>query len=171
MALSAKARKRLEVAMARRAEAAEIADEIDRLGAAEAGGSLDEGFILIGNASDEAEAQELSGDVTMDKDGVVTIEALAVTEGKLDDGAVTEDKLGAAAVTAGKAAVFVSTEQTGTGSAQNVAHGLGAIPTLVLVAVTESDGEAFDVAEGAHDDTNVKVTVTADVKFKVLAWA
>jgi hypothetical protein len=44
-----------------------------------------------------------------------------------------------------------------------------------MVSVTEHPGipdtGAFDVAEGAHDSTNVIVTVTADVKFKVFAWA
>jgi predicted RecA/RadA family phage recombinase len=70
-----------------------------------------------------------------------------------------------------EARVFVSTEQTGTGSAQNVAHGLGATPAAVTVHVTESDGNAFDVAQGTHTSTNVVVTVTSGVKFTVLAWA
>jgi predicted RecA/RadA family phage recombinase len=70
-----------------------------------------------------------------------------------------------------EARVFVSTEQTGTGSAQNVAHGLSATPAAVLVTPTESDGNAFDIAEGTHTSTNVVVTVTSGVKFKVLAWA
>lgn len=79
------------------------------------------------------------------------------------------------AVTKAKAAVFFSTEQTGTGSSQNVAHGLGAIPAGVLVVPTEHPGTpdtgAFDIAEGTHTTTNVVVTVTANVKFKVFAWA
>lgn len=74
----------------------------------------------------------------------------------------------------GAGGVFVSTEQTGTGSSQNVAHGLGVTPSKVLVAPTEHPGTpdtgAFDIAEGAHDATNVVVTVTANVKFKVLAF-
>lgn len=66
---------------------------------------------------------------------------------------------------------FMSAEQTGTGAAQDVAHGLAVAPTKVLVAVTEDPaGAGFDVAEGAHDATNVKVTVTTGVKFKVLAF-
>lgn len=71
--------------------------------------------------------------------------------------------------------VFVSSEQTGTGSSQNVAHGLGVTPSKVLIAVTELPDAAaetgFDVAEGTHDATNVVVTVTNTVKFKVLAFA
>lgn len=79
-------------------------------------------------------------------------------------------RLAASAVTAAKMALFVSTEQTGTGASQNVAHGLSGTPTKVLIAVTEDPaGTGFDVAEGAHDGTNVVVTVTTGVKFKV--WA
>lgn len=65
---------------------------------------------------------------------------------------------------------FRSTEQTGTGSSQNVAHGLGHTPTLVLVSVSEdASGTGFDVAEGTHDATNAVVTVTSGIKFFVLA--
>lgn len=75
---------------------------------------------------------------------------------------------------AAKANLFVSTEQTGTGSSQNIAHGLTGTPTAVLVVPTEHPGTpdtgAFDIAEGAHDGTNVVVTVTLNVKFKVFAW-
>lgn len=71
--------------------------------------------------------------------------------------------------------VFVSAETTGTGSAQNVAHGLGVVPRYILVSPTEHPGTpdtgAFDVAEGTHTSTNVVLTVTANVKFKVLAIA
>jgi hypothetical protein len=99
----------------------------------------------------------------------------SVTTAKILDLNVTTGKLAAGAVTAAKAAVFVSAEQTGTGAPQNVAHGLGAVPSAVLVAPTEHPGVpdtgAFDIAEGAHDGTNVVVTVTTNVKFKVLAWA
>lgn len=70
---------------------------------------------------------------------------------------------------------FVSAETTATGSAQNVAHGLGVAPTAVVVVPTEHPGTpdtgAFDVAEGTHTTTNVVLTVTANVKFKVVAFA
>lgn len=111
-------------------------------------------------------------------DGAVTAAKLAtdaVETAKIKDLNVTTGKLADGAVTFAKGKVFVSAEQTGTGSAQNVAHGLAAVPAAVLVVPTEHPGTpdtgAFDIAEGAHDDTNVVVTVTANVKFKVLAWA
>jgi hypothetical protein len=65
---------------------------------------------------------------------------------------------------------FISAETTGTGSAQNVAHGLGVIPSAVIIAPTEYSGTgAFDIAEGTHTTTNIVVTVTSGLKFKVLA--
>ncbi len=67
---------------------------------------------------------------------------------------------------------FCSTEQTGTGAAQNIAHGLGATPAKVFVSCTDNSASTgtFTVTEGAHDGTNVKLTVTANAKYKVLAW-
>ena len=72
-----------------------------------------------------------------------------------------------------RAAQFISTEQTGTGSAQNIAHGLGSTPTKVFVAPTDLTPTTvgqYVVTEGAHDGTNVVVTVTTGKKYKVLAW-
>jgi hypothetical protein len=68
--------------------------------------------------------------------------------------------------------LFCSTEQTGTGSAQNIAHGLGKTPAKVFVSCTDNSGSSgtFTVAEGSHTATNVVVTVTAGAKYKVLAW-
>jgi hypothetical protein len=69
--------------------------------------------------------------------------------------------------------IFTSTEQTGTGGVQNIAHGLGCPPTAVLVSPTDTSPATvgvFTVTEGAHDFTNVVVTVTNLKKYKVLAW-
>lgn len=68
--------------------------------------------------------------------------------------------------------MFISAEQTGTGSSQNVAHGLGAVPSKVFVAPTDTAPATvgvYTVTEGAHDATNVILTVTSGKKFKVLA--
>lgn len=70
--------------------------------------------------------------------------------------------------------MFISAEQTGTGAAQNIAHGLGIVPTKVFVAPTDltpATVGSYSVVEGAHDATNVVVTVTSGKKFKVLALA
>ncbi len=87
-------------------------------------------------------------------------------------GNVTGDVTGNVSGTAGALAsgsTFTSTEQTGTGSAQNVAHGLGAAPRIVWWSLSESDENAFDVAPGTHTTTNAVFTVTAGVKFFVFA--
>ncbi len=70
--------------------------------------------------------------------------------------------------------LFISTEQTGTGSAQNIAHGLGVVPTYVFAAPTDTSpttAGVYTVTEGSHTSTNVVVTVTSGKKFKVLAIA
>jgi hypothetical protein len=71
---------------------------------------------------------------------------------------------------------FESTEQTGTGASQNVAHGLGRAPRLVIVTATEGhDGaggagtQAADIAYGVHTSTNVVVTVSNGAKFRAVA--
>ena len=67
---------------------------------------------------------------------------------------------------------FVSSEQTGTGSSQNVAHGLGVVPTRVLVTYTDltpATAGSVNVTYGSHTSTNVVVTVTSGKKFLVFA--
>jgi hypothetical protein len=90
------------------------------------------------------------------------------------DGSIVAADLANGAVTLAKAKVFFSTEQTGTGSAQNIAHGLGVTPTGILIAPTDltpATVGSYVVTEGAHTSTNVVVTVTTSKKFKVIAWA
>lgn len=68
---------------------------------------------------------------------------------------------------------FYSAELTGTGASQDVAHGLGVIPGRVLVEPTDltpATAGSYAVVKGAHDATNVKVTVTTGKKFRVWAW-
>lgn len=69
---------------------------------------------------------------------------------------------------------FKSTEQTGNGSAQNIAHGLGVTPSLAFVLFTDTAPATAGVAtmtEGTHDATNVVVTMTTGKKYKVVAFA
>ena len=65
--------------------------------------------------------------------------------------------------------VFISTEQTGTGSSQNIAHGLARAPSVVAFLFTGGT-VVTSVVEGTHDATNVVITVTSGAKFKILAW-
>jgi len=78
-------------------------------------------------------------------------------------------KLGSLLASRDPGSWFKSAETAGTGGAQSIAHGLGRVPVLVLVMPTELTGGVYDVAEGVHDVTNIKVTVTAGEKFKVIA--
>lgn len=67
---------------------------------------------------------------------------------------------------------FQSSVQTGSGAAQNIAHGLGVVPTLVLVSIYNTNGVAapYAISEGTHTATNVVVTVTNNVQYKVIAF-
>lgn len=90
-------------------------------------------------------------------------------------GNVTGDVTGTVSGTAGALAsgsTFTSTEQTGTGSAQNVAHGLGAAPRIVWWSLSDlpaalAAGAA--VVPGTHTSTNAVFTVTSGIKFYVFA--
>lgn len=98
----------------------------------------------------------------------------AVGTAELAANAVTTAKIAANAVTVAKMSVFKSTEQTGTSSAQNIAHGLGVTPGLVMVFPTDTNVATtgdYIVTEGTHTTTNVVVTVTTGKKFKVVAFA
>jgi hypothetical protein len=66
----------------------------------------------------------------------------------------------------------LSSEITGTGSAQATAHGLGDTPSLAFAVVTEAPvalGSGLDVAHGTHDATNCTFTVTSGIKYRVVA--
>lgn len=83
------------------------------------------------------------------------------------DGCLIKDGRAAALATAGR---FLSTEQTGTGSEQDIAHGLASTPTFVFVVPSDLTGGAFTVAYGTHDGTNCKVTATSGEKYRVVAY-
>ena len=69
---------------------------------------------------------------------------------------------------------YVSPEQISSGAQKTLAHGLGTIPSRVTVVPTDrknyTGGGRFQVVEGAHDATNLFITVTpAGRRFKVIA--
>ena len=68
--------------------------------------------------------------------------------------------------------LFVSAEQTATGSAQNVAHTLGVVPSQVFIALTGGPAAYTQptVTQGTHTATNVVATVTLNWKFRVIAF-
>lgn len=85
------------------------------------------------------------------------------------DGIAVLWSLGPSGAAGGAAALgkfFYASQVTATGSAQNVAHGLGVAPRVVLVIPT-TGGTATYTANA----TNIVVTCTAAGKFDVMAWA
>ena len=92
-------------------------------------------------------------------------------EGGLVDSTVTSADIKDATITSADIGIFVSAETTGTGSAQNVAHGLSATPTKVLIIPTkDTGGGTLTITEGTHTSTNVVVTVApSGIEYKV--WA
>lgn len=62
--------------------------------------------------------------------------------------------------------LFFSSQVAGTGSAQNVAHGMGAVPAGVMAVPTDGG----TVTYGTHTSTNVVVTVTNAKHVDVIAW-
>ena len=66
--------------------------------------------------------------------------------------------------------VFLSTEQIGSGSAQNVAHGFGTVPALAFAIPSDHSGGPFAITYGTHTTTNVVVTVTNNEKYRVVAF-
>jgi hypothetical protein len=81
-------------------------------------------------------------------------------------GSVPAADIPAGSVKLAKLAVFTANAQTGTGSSQNIAHGLGVTPTFVVAVPTDGG----TVSYGTHTSTNVVVTVTSTKKFDVIAF-
>jgi len=73
--------------------------------------------------------------------------------------------------TAANLSVFQSAEITGTGSEADTAHLLGRVPAVVIVYLTQKDTTtAFDIVEGTHDATNIKVDLPTTAKYKIVAF-
>lgn len=69
-------------------------------------------------------------------------------------------------------AVFLSAAVTGTGAAQNTAHGLGVVPDLVFAIPDDLNVATigqYTVTTGAHTSTNAIFTVTTSKVYRVIA--
>ena len=89
---------------------------------------------------------------------------------KLDDLTVTAGKLADDAVQGRTVDYYKSPANvTGTGSAQNIAHGLGRSPLLVIIIPQTSSATGVSVVEGSHDATNIVVTAPTTTTFRVVA--
>jgi len=86
-------------------------------------------------------------------------------------GTVIQSDIGAASIQGDRLDVFVSAEIAGTGSEADTAHSLGHTPTVVIVYLTQKDTTtAFDIVEGTHDATNIKVDCETTAKYKIVAF-
>ncbi len=67
--------------------------------------------------------------------------------------------------------IFISAEQTGTGAAQNIPHGLPFTPGIVFAQLTGGPATYTQptITIGASDATNCVVTVTSGWKYRVEA--
>jgi hypothetical protein len=67
---------------------------------------------------------------------------------------------------------YASAVRAATGALETIAHGLGVVPKLVIVAPVVSPGSyaALSVVEGSHDATNLKVTVATGWSYRIYAF-
>lgn len=94
--------------------------------------------------------------------------ATGVTAGAQLFGSATAGRLGLAS----GGSVFLSGAITGTGSAQNTAHGLGVVPDLVFAIpddLTPATTGSYAVTTGVHTSTNAIFTVTTSKVYRVVA--
>jgi hypothetical protein len=94
--------------------------------------------------------------------------ATGVTAGAQLSGSATAGRLGLAS----GSSVFLSAPITGTGAAQNTAHGLGVVPDLVFAIPDDLNvgtiGQ-YTVVTGVHTSTNAIFTVTTNKVYRVVA--
>jgi len=98
-----------------------------------------------------------------------------VESGTVAPGSIDTEELADKAIDSTKLNYFVSDEQTGTGEAQSIPHGLevdevAVEPSKVIVAFTSigTDGATSTYTKGT---VNVNVTATTGAKYRVIAFA
>ena len=71
----------------------------------------------------------------------------------------------------GTLGIFVSDALTGDGSEETIPHSLGRVPAIVLPVVIDNQAEGDEVLSisSSADATNVYITATTNVIYKVLA--
>mgnify|MGYP006273520625 CR=1 FL=1 len=104
-----------------------------------------DGQIPVAHTGNPTAYHAVSGDATLTNAGVLTVGANKITAAKLHK--------------------FAAHNVSATGSSQNVAHGLGVIPSLVLI-IPEDGGS---VTYGSHDSTNVVFTGGSGKHYTILA--
>jgi len=127
------------------------------------------GALTVDTINEHTAAAGVTADGVLLKDSQVTTDQInekTATAGVTVDGCLIKDGRAAALAALG---MTISTEQTGTGASQNVAHGLGATPTRWLIVPSDA-AAGFTLTKVSEDGTNCVVNVTAGVKFYVVAF-
>lgn len=126
-------------------------DKIDNTEASDIlrSGDLSATQIFVGNASNEAAAVSMSGDVALSNAGVATIQASAVTTAKINDGAVTEAKL--------DSGVDAETFVIAAGYDAGAASGDVSVGNTIQTALAKVEKKANDALAGAALDPEVEV--------------
>ena len=89
-------------------------------------------------------------------------------EGGLPDSTVTSADVKNSSIQGQDLSVFKSTEITGTGTPQNIPHGLGRVPALVWWSIS-LQGTGDTVVQTPADSTNVILDFPATTKVFVFA--
>lgn len=85
--------------------------------------------------------------------------------------ALTSSNITGSAGSVASTGYFLSAQQTGTGSSQNIAHGLGVTPNLVFAIPDDiGGGGVFAVSYGTHTSTNAVVTFSNGQKYRVVVF-
>lgn len=125
------------------------------------------GVVTPGHVS-QVTARRQSAIVNTPAGNKMRIQALVGVDGSGNPIPYVPASAASAASVSGK---FQSSVQTGSGSQQSIAHGLGVVPSLVLASVYNSDGiDNWTIVEGSHTSTNLLLTVTSGVQYKVIAF-
>jgi hypothetical protein len=178
MALSTKAKKRFEAAMARRVEATEVTTAIDAatadiatLSGAGVGGALTNTHIMVGDGSGVAVDVAVSGDATMANTGALTVtnaavigkvltgfSSLAGTVGATDTILVGVNKLNGNEVL-DAAAIAVLKNGTPTLTAQTPRTTTGALDTTSGLSTFTNAGSTYAVTLAAPSAQNGKLKI------------
>jgi hypothetical protein len=119
--------------------------------------ALGDGQLIIGNNGGAPNHAAVSGDATMTSGGVLTV--------------------GAGKITAAKQKRYDSpSDVTCTGSAQNIAHGLGVIPSVIWLEAVDTTNAGiisggYSIVQGSATSTNIVFTGTANLKVRAHAIA
>jgi hypothetical protein len=130
------------------------------------------GALVVGIALNGASANEPVAVVVTGYAAGANVESGVLAGQALYVGATAGRLAAISGAATASAAVFLSGNITGTGAAQNTAHGLGVVPDLVFAIPQDLNVAtigAYTVTPGVHTSTNAIFTVTTNKVYQVVA--